>query len=720
MIPAIEPAIGSVSGPTAFSGLGRTAPISGTNNFAASFGAQMSNLANTAASPAVSVSSSAQGSADAQPLNLPSKKNAPKSISAAPANSPSLSPVLPSPSPYALPPLSLASLRLALPTQVNFEDQTANPVEQSAKAAGASFSMTLPMTAPAVGPVFNPGQTNPASAIVPITGSIGAATADGISRVQAATIFASQGGSNSVQDVMTAPSGSNAFTGGTLLRQMTQAAAIPQNPPPSGASIPVITASSTAVPASNAGTDSTADFPAALDWAPVATQDSTSVSATKSIAGGSSLNQTSPTPNPEPGAFSKTQLSNTALTIALPEAVGDFLNPAVISSVPVAQADAPRPPVTDAGGNPSIPAGVELTTAVRTHVAAVSAGSTLADLRQKPPLAMGATLPGLQSRVSETNSGVPAVIPAVVPYAPAAAASPGMNTVLQVSAGENQPPINAAQNGTTTKMSQTGTTGLQDLSTHPAPNAGATQPATGQTSSSPAASLQPGSLQPGSPQPASPQPASPTGAPPSGPLPIPTGAPQTASAALANPTLPGSGGPGTPATPQKFGNSGLAGSPNSPSNLPSTVEIPTSPGPGPVQMAHMVSQATQSEMRIGLNTSAFGSVEVRTTVHASDVGVVIGSEKGDLRSLLSNELPGIANSLQQQNLRLNQVNFQQASGFSGNLSSGGDSQPRSFASPQAVPRSAQNSESSGDELPAPLDSVSAALGNGSTSLSILA
>ena len=86
-------------------------------------------------------------------------------------------------------------------------------------------------------------------------------------------------------------------------------------------------------------------------------------------------------------------------------------------------------------------------------------------------------------------------------------------------------------------------------------------------------------------------------------------------------------------------------------------------------------------MRIGLNTAEFGSVEVRTSVRASDVGVQIGSEKGDLRSLLTPELPSIAHTLQQQDLRLTQVSFhQQGFSFAGNSSfSGGNSQPRSYA-----------------------------------------
>lgn len=151
-----------------------------------------------------------------------------------------------------------------------------------------------------------------------------------------------------------------------------------------------------------------------------------------------------------------------------------------------------------------------------------------------------------------------------------------------------------------------------------------------------------------------------------------------------------SGTAGQPAPPGSASGSANSGSANSglPSTLPASGEFPVNPSGGPVQMAQIVNQATvnqaaQSEMRIGLNTAAFGNVEVRATVHANDVGVVIGSERGDLRSLLSNDLPAIANTLQQQNLRLNQVSFHQPSpgfGFSSQMSSGGDRQPRSFAS----------------------------------------
>jgi len=54
-------------------------------------------------------------------------------------------------------------------------------------------------------------------------------------------------------------------------------------------------------------------------------------------------------------------------------------------------------------------------------------------------------------------------------------------------------------------------------------------------------------------------------------------------------------------------------------------------------MAQMVDRVGQSEMRVGMNTSAFGNVEVRTVVHASDVGRRIGSEKRRLRCKLAND-----------------------------------------------------------------------------------
>jgi hypothetical protein len=164
-------------------------------------------------------------------------------------------------------------------------------------------------------------------------------------------------------------------------------------------------------------------------------------------------------------------------------------------------------------------------------------------------------------------------------------------------------------------------------------------------------------------------------------------------------------------------------SPAAASELPSSAASATASAPAvnPVQLSQMLNKAAQSEMRIGMTTSAFGGVEVRAVVHANEVGVQIGSEKGDLRSLLANELPGIADRLQQQNLRLAQVNFHQGFASSNHLGSGGGSQPQSFPSKSSGSKSNsirtlsnETANAAPSELPCPPRPVSA------VSLNILA
>lgn len=140
--------------------------------------------------------------------------------------------------------------------------------------------------------------------------------------------------------------------------------------------------------------------------------------------------------------------------------------------------------------------------------------------------------------------------------------------------------------------------------------------------------------------------------------------------------------------------------------------------PGPVQVAQLVNRVGQSEMRIGMNTSAFGGIEVRTVVHANDVGLVIGSEKGDLRGLLSNEMPAIANTLQQQNLRLNSVSFMQGFASSNNASGGGGSQQQRSFVPAPTVANAVSSEAAVDSSGEALAAMEYSSGGGG--LSILA
>ena len=176
---------------------------------------------------------------------------------------------------------------------------------------------------------------------------------------------------------------------------------------------------------------------------------------------------------------------------------------------------------------------------------------------------------------------------------------------------------------------------------------------------------------------------------------------------LASTGLPGDALPQKGALPTASSNTAAAAPAQEPLPIPAT---------GPVQMAQLVSQAGQSEMRIGMNTSVFGSVEVRTVVHAGDVGLVIASEKGDLRTALANEMPAITSSLQQQNLRLNSVSYMQGFAFSNDFSGGGGSQQRSF-----IPNPAPSYASAAGAADVPAESAPlAAFVSGANSLSILA
>ena len=97
-------------------------------------------------------------------------------------------------------------------------------------------------------------------------------------------------------------------------------------------------------------------------------------------------------------------------------------------------------------------------------------------------------------------------------------------------------------------------------------------------------------------------------------------------------------------------------------------------------MARLVNGITQSEMHIGLRTQAFGNVELHTVVRDSQLGLAVGSEKGNLRSFLNSEMPTLQASLGQHNIRFDGIRFLENSGGAGTGFSGGAEQqhPRSF------------------------------------------
>jgi hypothetical protein len=89
-------------------------------------------------------------------------------------------------------------------------------------------------------------------------------------------------------------------------------------------------------------------------------------------------------------------------------------------------------------------------------------------------------------------------------------------------------------------------------------------------------------------------------------------------------------------------------------------------------------------MHIGLRTQAFGSVEVHTVVRDSQVGLTVGSERGDLRGLLAPEVSGLQTSFRQQDLRFDNIHFLETSaGTTAGFSGGADSHSRSSSQQHA-------------------------------------
>jgi hypothetical protein len=91
-------------------------------------------------------------------------------------------------------------------------------------------------------------------------------------------------------------------------------------------------------------------------------------------------------------------------------------------------------------------------------------------------------------------------------------------------------------------------------------------------------------------------------------------------------------------------------------------------------------------MHMGLQTQAFGNVELHAVVRDSQVGLTVGSERGDLRTLLAPEVSGMQTTFRQQDLRFDNIRFLETNtGTTAGFSGGSDSQPRSSSQQHSSP-----------------------------------
>jgi hypothetical protein len=112
----------------------------------------------------------------------------------------------------------------------------------------------------------------------------------------------------------------------------------------------------------------------------------------------------------------------------------------------------------------------------------------------------------------------------------------------------------------------------------------------------------------------------------------------------------------------------------------------------------MVDGVSQSEMHIGLRTQAFGSVEVHTVVRDSQLGLAVGSEKGDLKTFLAAETPALQTAFRQHDLRFDDIHFLGSGGNAGSGSAGADSQSRRFQQGQTSPAGFADFDGSPEEF----------------------
>jgi hypothetical protein len=109
------------------------------------------------------------------------------------------------------------------------------------------------------------------------------------------------------------------------------------------------------------------------------------------------------------------------------------------------------------------------------------------------------------------------------------------------------------------------------------------------------------------------------------------------------------------------------------------------PAPVVVQSARVLERMGQTEMRVGVNTADFGNVELRASVCQDRVGASINATHIDLRTAMMAEMPSLERAMQQQHLRLDQLDFGAQTG-SQDRGASAQQQPRSSYGAQAASR----------------------------------
>jgi flagellar hook-length control protein FliK len=108
-----------------------------------------------------------------------------------------------------------------------------------------------------------------------------------------------------------------------------------------------------------------------------------------------------------------------------------------------------------------------------------------------------------------------------------------------------------------------------------------------------------------------------------------------------------------------------------------------SAAPAVIQSARVLERMGQSEMRLGLNSNNFGSIELHTRVNQDQVGASIATSHTGLRAAMIAEIPSLERAIAQHQLKLDSLNLEARAGEqnSGNGASAGNQSPGSSRQP---------------------------------------
>ncbi len=127
------------------------------------------------------------------------------------------------------------------------------------------------------------------------------------------------------------------------------------------------------------------------------------------------------------------------------------------------------------------------------------------------------------------------------------------------------------------------------------------------------------------------------------------------------------------------------------------------PAAAVIQSARVLERMGQSEMRLGLNSNTFGSIELHTSVNQDRVGACIATSHTDLRAAMMAEMPSLERAIAQHQLKLDNLNLDARTGTQQNGGGASGNQPGSSrSSTQSADKTSEFSDDTAVEQTAPL------------------